>query len=58
MTWDGDTHFGINTAAAAGTVDGDLVQAITALGWDADVIDSDKKMISMKKLLTKILTRI
>lgn len=28
----------LNTAAAAGTVDGDLYAAITALGWQSDVI--------------------
>lgn len=31
--------YNLNTAAAAGTVDGDLYAAITALNWQSDVID-------------------
>ena len=33
------TEFGLDTSAAAGTVDGDLYRAITALGWQSTVID-------------------
>lgn len=38
LTWYGDPHYALNTAAAAGTVDGDLYAAITALGWESEVI--------------------
>ena len=38
LTWDGDAHYALNTAAASGTVDGDLYAAITALGWESEVI--------------------
>lgn len=30
----------LDTTAATGTVDGDLYSAITALGWEGDVIDA------------------
>ena len=33
-----DGKIDLDTAAAAGTVDGDLYAAITALGWQSDVI--------------------
>lgn len=35
---DGDVEMALNTSAAAGTVDGDLYAAITALGWESEVI--------------------
>lgn len=38
LTRDGDAHYALNTAAEAGTVDGDLYAAITALGWESEVI--------------------
>ena len=33
-----DGKISLNTAAAAGTTDGDLYAAIVALGWQSDVI--------------------
>ena len=38
ITWDGDAHYALDTAAGAGTVDGDLYAAIVALGWGSEVI--------------------
>lgn len=38
VKWDGETEIALNTSAAAGTVDGDLYAAVTALGWDSEVI--------------------
>ena len=34
-----DMKCNLNTSAASGTVDGDLYTAITALGWQSDVIE-------------------
>ena len=39
VDWDGNIETAIDTTAAAGTVDGDLYRAITALGWQSEVID-------------------
>lgn len=38
LTRDGDAHYALNTIVPAGTVDGDLYAAITALGWESEVI--------------------
>lgn len=38
LTEGGDAHYALDTTAAAGTVDGDLYAAITALGWGSEVI--------------------
>lgn len=38
LTWDGDAHYALDTTAAAGTDDGALYAAITALGWESEVI--------------------
>ena len=38
LTYEGDARYALNTAAASGTVDGDLHAAITALGWESEVI--------------------
>ena len=38
VDWDGDICLGLDTTAASGTTDGDLYAAITALGWQSDVI--------------------
>lgn len=35
---DGDVELALDTTAASGTTDGDLYAAITALGWQSDVI--------------------
>lgn len=56
ISWDGDTEFAIDTAAAAGTVDNALYTELVAYGFDT-VIDSDG-MISLKKLLTQIIQRL
>ena len=37
ITWDGDTEFALDTTASSGTIDADLYDAITALGWENDV---------------------
>lgn len=38
ITWDGDAELAIDTVAAAETVDGDLYAALSALGWEDEVI--------------------
>lgn len=38
VAWDGDFEFGLDETAGAGTADGDLYAAITALGWENEVI--------------------
>ena len=38
VTFNGDEHLALNTSAGAGTIDGDLYAAITALGWGSEVI--------------------
>ena len=38
VTWDGNVELALDTTAAAGTTDGDLYAAITALGWESEVI--------------------
>lgn len=38
VTWGGDQRIALNTVAASGTLDGNLYAAITALGWESDVI--------------------
>lgn len=38
ITWDGDQLFALDTTASSGTTDADLYDAITALGWEDDVI--------------------
>lgn len=38
ITWDGDTEFALDTTASSGTTDAGLYDAITALGWENDVI--------------------
>lgn len=38
VTFNGDEHLALNTAAAVGTIDGDLYAAITALGWGNGVM--------------------
>ena len=38
VDWDGDVCLALDTTAASGTTDGDLYAAITALGWESDVI--------------------
>lgn len=38
VDWNGDIFMALNTTAASGTTDGDLYAAITALGWQNDVI--------------------
>lgn len=43
---------GIDTTAPSGTTDGDLYDAIVALGWENDVIFD---LLNVKKTLTKIL---
>lgn len=37
ITWDGDTKFALDTTASSGTIDANLYDAITALGWENDV---------------------
>ena len=39
IDWDGNVEIDMDTSAAAGTTDGDLYAAITALGWESEVID-------------------
>lgn len=39
VDWSGDVCLALDTTAASGTTDGDLYAAITALGWQSDVID-------------------
>lgn len=39
FTWDGNMEMAIDTSATSGTTDGDLYAAITALGWESEVID-------------------
>ena len=56
LTWDGDARYALDTAAASGTVDGDLVAALAALGWQSDVMADG--MLSLKKTLTKILVKL
>ena len=36
--WDGNVELALDTTAASGTTDGDLYDAITALGWESEVI--------------------
>jgi len=38
VTWDGDALLALDTTAESGTTDGDLYSAITALGWESEVI--------------------
>ena len=38
ITWDGNVEMALNTIATTGTIDNDLYTAITALGWEGDVI--------------------
>ena len=38
VDWDGDVCLALDTTATSGTTDGDLYTAITALGWQSDVI--------------------
>ena len=38
ITWDGDAEFALDTTASSSTLDADLYDAITALGWENDVI--------------------
>lgn len=38
ITWDSNIELALNTAASSGTTDADLYDAITALGWENDVI--------------------
>lgn len=38
VAWDGGVEFALDSAAASGTIDGDLYAAITALGWGNEVI--------------------
>lgn len=38
VKYDGDVEIALETNSAAGTVDGDLYAAITALGWESEVI--------------------
>lgn len=38
LTWGGDAHYALNTAASASTDDGALYAAIVALGWESEVI--------------------
>ena len=45
-------YYSLDTTASPGTTDGDLYAAITALGWENDVIDV---MLDVKALLTKTL---
>ena len=37
ITWDGDAEFALDTTASSGTIDANLYDAITALGWENDV---------------------
>ncbi len=39
VDWDGNIECALDTTAASGTTDGDLYAAITALGWEREVID-------------------
>lgn len=39
VDWGGNMQLAVNTTAAAGTTDGDLYAAITALGWTSEVIE-------------------
>ena len=38
ITWDGDTEFALDVTASSGTLDADLYDAITALGWNINDI--------------------
>ena len=38
VDWNGDVFMALDTTAQSGTTDGDLYDAITALGWGSDVI--------------------
>ena len=38
VAWDGNVELALDTAASSGTVDADLYDAITALGWENDVL--------------------
>lgn len=38
VTWDGNVEMALDTTALSGTIDGDFYAAITALGWEGDVI--------------------
>lgn len=40
VDWGGNIRIALDTTASTGTVDGDLYAAITALGWEGDVIDA------------------
>lgn len=39
VDWTGNIEIALDTTAAAGTTDGDLYAAITAIGWESEVID-------------------
>ena len=39
VDWSGNVCMALDTTAASGTTDGDLYAAITALGWQSDVIE-------------------
>lgn len=56
LTWDGDARYALDTAAASGTIDGDLYAALVALGWQNAVMEDG--MLSLKKTLTKILVKL
>lgn len=49
-----DLKLELDTTAAAGTTDGDLYAAITALGWNSEVIDALSNVIA-KKAFTKLM---
>lgn len=49
-----DLKLELDTTAAAGTTDGDLYAAITALGWGSDVVDALSNVIA-KKAFTKLM---
>lgn len=38
VDWSGNVELALDTTAASGTVDGDLYDAITVLGWESEVI--------------------
>lgn len=49
-------RFYLNTAAQAGTTDGDLYAALQSINWDADTVDSDT--LITKELFTKLISAI
>lgn len=52
-----DLKLELDTTAAAGTTDGDLYAAITALGWESEVIDALSNVIA-KKAFTKLMSQV